>query len=377
MKKINEKNIATWILAKNETNYAKELLVVRETEKAYLLQGEALNGYAFNFWCPKSAILTDEQAQEESNKQLEKAKKQQAVKNDHLLYNQYLVEFAKENGIKGVRAKMKTATLEAKIEEAGLKAMTRTQFFNQETEAVEVSNEDTSDIKITKVEITTKNNSFVTISQDNTVSVDLSKGTYIKPDSAFKDSLYKKVQKELSKYDGKELPPIICEWTGVKVYKSFVPDLLAIEYSYLDYDKVDIFYGDITIEDGKYILNNAKSEGDLRVMSVATWFDRASKNKYNRLKTERELNIILSEVSYKKIKNEIRDQYKSDTLKLKKILTLKELRENKQLLKELYYNSLRLRLPSSKALHELLTVYTASELALNYNINESLIKEVV
>lgn len=96
--------------------------VERETEKAYLLcltWGYSSNlEKRINIWCPKSATMTDEEFENDKEAYAKRC-------DDGLAYNKSLVDFAKANGIKGVRAGLKTATLLNKIALAGLTAPVR------------------------------------------------------------------------------------------------------------------------------------------------------------------------------------------------------------------------------------------------------------
>ncbi len=94
-----------------------ELTVIDETEKAVKIYADSDYGY-LKFWCPKSCIITDEEIakqEEELNKKFQKG----------LEYNKSLVEFAKSNGIKGVREGLRTVTLIEKIKAAGLEVPAR------------------------------------------------------------------------------------------------------------------------------------------------------------------------------------------------------------------------------------------------------------
>lgn len=86
--------------------------VARETEKAVLIKNDTKFGMV-SFWCPKSCTMTLE----------EKEMEMQSFEYNFergLLYNEILLDFAKKNGVKGVRLGMRTVTLIKKIEEAGL-----------------------------------------------------------------------------------------------------------------------------------------------------------------------------------------------------------------------------------------------------------------
>lgn len=115
--------IKAWFINKNFTQNERmvietaqacdEITIERETEKALFLRAESDWG-TLKFWCPKSCLMSEEEIAAESQK-----------KNAGLNYNESLVKFAKENGVKGVRTGMKTATLIQKITEAGLEVPAR------------------------------------------------------------------------------------------------------------------------------------------------------------------------------------------------------------------------------------------------------------
>ena len=86
-------------------------------EKAVQLRADSDFG-TLTFWCPKSCILKDGEVDEQM---IKKYQRMEAGLN----YNEKLVAFAKENGIKGIRRGMKTQTLMRKITEAGLEIPAR------------------------------------------------------------------------------------------------------------------------------------------------------------------------------------------------------------------------------------------------------------
>ena len=90
-----------------------EMTIERETEKAYLLKWNSDFGY-FTKWVPKSCIYSDEEIAEVCKK-IDKA----------LDYNRLLVDYAKENGVKGAIVGLKTRTLIEKIKKAGLEIPAR------------------------------------------------------------------------------------------------------------------------------------------------------------------------------------------------------------------------------------------------------------
>lgn len=94
-----------------------EIGVVAETDKAYKLKAHSDFG-TISFWVPKSCTISDEEAKKEMELQMDKF-------NKGMEYNEKLVEFAKQNGIKGIRKGMKTSTLLSKINQAGLIAPQR------------------------------------------------------------------------------------------------------------------------------------------------------------------------------------------------------------------------------------------------------------
>lgn len=119
--------IKGWFLDKNFTQNERyiinlamngdELETLRETEKAVQFRADSDFGN-LRFWCPKSCILKDGEVDEQMVKKYQRMEA-------GLNYNEKLVAFAKENGIKGIRRGMKTQTLMRKITEAGLKIPAR------------------------------------------------------------------------------------------------------------------------------------------------------------------------------------------------------------------------------------------------------------
>lgn len=86
--------------------------VERETEKALLCVWVSRYG-TLKKWVPKSCMMTREEYDAEMAKNEERIDKAiEDYKN--------LVQWAKDNGVKGVRNKMKKSTILRKIEEAGL-----------------------------------------------------------------------------------------------------------------------------------------------------------------------------------------------------------------------------------------------------------------
>lgn len=115
--------IKKWFLEKNFSQNERyiinlavisgELNVLNETEKAIQFKADSDFGY-IKFWCPKSC-LTENMTEQE--KRWEEKRKNNIVSG--IDYNHKLIEFAKANGIKGVRVGMKTLTLKQKISAAG------------------------------------------------------------------------------------------------------------------------------------------------------------------------------------------------------------------------------------------------------------------
>lgn len=119
--------VKDWFLTKNLSEgerYAYSVgdgaYIARETDKAVLIKNDTDFG-TVSFWCPKSCLLTEE----DFNKQKEVAEKWEKAMNDGLDYNEKLVIYAKENGVKGVRVGLRTATLIDKIQKAGLEVPAR------------------------------------------------------------------------------------------------------------------------------------------------------------------------------------------------------------------------------------------------------------
>ncbi len=116
--------IKKWFLEKNFNQnqryiinlsiISRELTVLSETEKALKFRANSDFGY-IDFWCPKSCLAENVTEQE---KKWEEERQNRIASG--LDYNKKLVEFAKANGIKGIRTGMKTLTLKQKISAAGL-----------------------------------------------------------------------------------------------------------------------------------------------------------------------------------------------------------------------------------------------------------------
>lgn len=115
--------IKDWFENKLDLGYGKRLAnkvadVVKETEKAYLINvdWESLDGEfdgVQNVWIPKSATMTLEEADAEEKAQ------EARFKEGCDRYNK-MIQFAKANGIKGIRVGLRKETILAKIEKAGL-----------------------------------------------------------------------------------------------------------------------------------------------------------------------------------------------------------------------------------------------------------------
>ena len=111
--------IKQWFLDKEFTQNEKYVIecgtasIERETEKAYLLKWNSDYGYITR-WVPKSCICTEE----EINNTIDRLTR-------GINYNELLVQYAKDNNIKGVRIGLKTKTLINKIRSAGLEVPAR------------------------------------------------------------------------------------------------------------------------------------------------------------------------------------------------------------------------------------------------------------
>ena len=98
--------------------FNSDFSVVKETPKAVLLAIEyvSLDGErdgVVHVWCPKSCTMTAEEARAEEEARLEMLKASEEA-------YMALVDFAKANGIKGVRVGLKAATIRAKLAAAGI-----------------------------------------------------------------------------------------------------------------------------------------------------------------------------------------------------------------------------------------------------------------
>lgn len=94
-----------------------DFAICQETEKAVKFEVSTDFGKIW-FWCPKSATVTIEEFDAMENAKYDNI-------NFGFEYNEFLVKWAKENKVKGVRAGLRTETLLKKIIEAGLIAPTK------------------------------------------------------------------------------------------------------------------------------------------------------------------------------------------------------------------------------------------------------------
>lgn len=99
------------------TKYFSDSQIIRVTEKAMLVMLEYdCHGIAekhFETWIPKACVLTEDEYKAEV------ATEKDRYTAGYLPYAE-LVEWAKANGVKGVRNKMRRETIMTKIKEAGL-----------------------------------------------------------------------------------------------------------------------------------------------------------------------------------------------------------------------------------------------------------------
>ncbi|MBC2303357.1 hypothetical protein [Listeria booriae] len=101
--------LKSWFVKKHEMSYALSVAdfdILKETEKAYYLNVTSDFG-TFAMWAPKSVCLTHAEYCSEEDAKVSRYES--------------AIAFAKENGIKGIRAGLKMKTILAKIEAAGLK----------------------------------------------------------------------------------------------------------------------------------------------------------------------------------------------------------------------------------------------------------------
>ena len=114
--------IKEWFANKIDTPYGfrvwnRELTVEKETEKAYYgtIEVDSVDGEyekTIHVWVPKKCTMTLEEAQAEDERE------EKAIESG-IEYNKKLVEFCKDNGIKGARTGLRTTTLIEKIKKAG------------------------------------------------------------------------------------------------------------------------------------------------------------------------------------------------------------------------------------------------------------------
>lgn len=118
-----ELKVKQWFIDKNFTPDERyiasvsDLLIVKETEKAVLIQFYSDFG-KFNKWVPKSCLMSKEDFQKEK----ERFEKMVTAFDEGKRKYDELVKFAKENNVKGVRAGLRKQTIINKIENAGLVA---------------------------------------------------------------------------------------------------------------------------------------------------------------------------------------------------------------------------------------------------------------
>lgn len=116
-----EIEIKSWFVLKNftpEERYAESVSdkeIVRETEKAVLIKFVSDFG-TFTKWIPKSCLMTEEDYRIER----EKEEKRIARFEEGKIKYEKLVEFAKENKVKGIRIGLRKQTIINKIKDAGL-----------------------------------------------------------------------------------------------------------------------------------------------------------------------------------------------------------------------------------------------------------------
>ena len=113
--------IPEWFLSKNldqqqlyATRVADNAYVTKETEKAFLANWDTEYGKV-STWVPKS-LVSNEAIKKNQEREIKFIKGME----DGLKYNKELVRIGKENGIKGVRERLKTSTLEKMLSAAGV-----------------------------------------------------------------------------------------------------------------------------------------------------------------------------------------------------------------------------------------------------------------
>ena len=116
-----ELRVKQWFIDKNftpEERYAESVSdkeIVRETEKAVLIKFVSDFG-TFTKWIPKSCLMTEEDYRIEREKEEKRIARFEEGKRKY----EKLVEFAKENKVKGIRIGLRKQTIINKIKEAGL-----------------------------------------------------------------------------------------------------------------------------------------------------------------------------------------------------------------------------------------------------------------
>jgi hypothetical protein len=106
--------IKEWFLVKNYSQNERYAISVahatieKESEKAIFVKFESEFGN-IKSWIPKSCIMTDEEIKAEIE-----------VKKEIINKYESLIQWSKDNGVKGVRKMMKKSTLLKKIKDAGL-----------------------------------------------------------------------------------------------------------------------------------------------------------------------------------------------------------------------------------------------------------------
>lgn len=100
-------------------------IVVRETEKAYLISFEAETSdgeheFLVEKWCPKSCTMDEAEYKQECAREVERMNAAYARYEEGCKKYEALVKFAKDNGVKGVRTGLRAVTILAKIQAAGL-----------------------------------------------------------------------------------------------------------------------------------------------------------------------------------------------------------------------------------------------------------------
>ena len=124
----NEIWMKEWFYRKNYSEYGEYVshvcYIVKETEKAYRVHMYNMSNGA-EIWIPKSCTLgtVDEmisEAREAEKRQLEWEAKRQARFEAACKAYAELIEYARANGVRGVREGLRRETIENKIKAAGL-----------------------------------------------------------------------------------------------------------------------------------------------------------------------------------------------------------------------------------------------------------------